>query len=187
MAKENHSKFAILGLLTTTCNSGYEMKQMIDTSLNHFWKISYGQIYPTLKKLVDEGLAFSEEIEQEHKPAKKVYVMTDLGKAALQDWLEKPIEQLPVEKNELLLKLFFSNHQQDKQTTILHINDYVQKLTARLQTYQMIEESIRTHSLERKDAMYWLITLDYGIRTTQGAIDWGYASIKKVEEEFHNG
>ena len=53
----NHTTYAILGILTTNCRSGYAIKQLIDRSLNHFWKISYGQIYPTLKRIVDDGLA----------------------------------------------------------------------------------------------------------------------------------
>ncbi len=38
MARENMTRYAVLGLLTTTCRTGYDMKQMIDRSLNHFGK-----------------------------------------------------------------------------------------------------------------------------------------------------
>ncbi|WP_143522374.1 PadR family transcriptional regulator, partial [Pseudomonas sp. 2822-17] len=57
MKKCNDTTYAILGILTTECKSGYAIKQLIDQSLYHFWKISYGQIYPTLKVIVQEGLA----------------------------------------------------------------------------------------------------------------------------------
>lgn len=38
MKKYNDTTYAILGILTTDCRSGYEIKQFIDNSLNHFGK-----------------------------------------------------------------------------------------------------------------------------------------------------
>ncbi|MEJ9314325.1 PadR family transcriptional regulator, partial [Priestia megaterium] len=74
--KENRTTYAILGLLTTECRTGYEIKQLMDRSLNHFWKISYGQIYPTLQKLVNNELATVNSVAQTDKPDKKEYVIT---------------------------------------------------------------------------------------------------------------
>ncbi|RNF40411.1 PadR family transcriptional regulator [Planococcus salinus] len=171
MSKENPTQYAILGLLTTGCTTGYSMKQMIDGSLNHFWKISYGQIYPTLKLLVEKGFATVEELEQEGKPDKKEYQITDFGMEALKKWLEQPIAELPVEKNELLLKLFFSRHQ-NPETARRHLDDYLARLLTRHNTYEAIKNMISTQLFDEQDAPFWIITLDYGLRTTQAAIDW---------------
>lgn len=57
MTKRNHTTYALLGLITAGYRTGYEMKRMIDQSLNHFWKISYGQIYPALRQLTEAGWA----------------------------------------------------------------------------------------------------------------------------------
>lgn len=147
------------------------MKQMIDGSLNHFWKISYGQIYPTLKLLVDKGFATAQDLAQEGKPDKKEYQITPEGKQALKKWLEQPILELPNEKNELLLKLFFSRHQ-EPETTQRHLKDYHANLLSRLHTYEAIKAMISTQLFGEEDAPFWIITLDYGLRTTQAAIDW---------------
>lgn len=171
MARENHSQYAILGLLTTDCRTGYSIKQMIDTSLNHFWKISYGQIYPSLKVLVEKGYASVENQVQESKPDKKEYTITAEGERVLKEWIQQPIQQLPTEKNELLLKLFFSRNQ-DVQDTLNHLEAFHEKLAERLHTYRGIQEMIQTQLMEQPDAPFWLITLDYGLRTTQAAMDW---------------
>lgn len=144
---------------------------MIDTSLNHFWKISYGQIYPTLKLLVEKKYATVQGFSQEGKPDKKEYAITDLGTKALKMWLAQPITDLPVEKNEMLLKVFFSRHQ-DHQSTKKHLDQYQEKLIARHQAYEAIKEMISSQLFAEEDAPYWIITLDYGLRTTQAAIDW---------------
>ncbi|WP_339148531.1 MULTISPECIES: PadR family transcriptional regulator [unclassified Sutcliffiella] len=170
MSKEN-TQFAILGLLTIGCQTGYSIKQTMDGSLNHFWKISYGQIYPTLKKLVDNGYASVQDTSQEGKPDKKEYHITEKGKIALKEWLQDPILDLATDKNELLLKLFFSRHQDSSQTLDL-LDSYKEKLTTRHDTFQAISKRINENHIQDADAPYWLMTLDYGLCTTKAAIDW---------------
>ena len=41
--------------------SGYDIKKLVDVGLSHFWSENYGQIYPTLESLVQEGLATRKE------------------------------------------------------------------------------------------------------------------------------
>ncbi|WP_010096456.1 PadR family transcriptional regulator [Ornithinibacillus scapharcae] len=180
MAKLNHSKYAILGLLSTSCNTGYQIKQMMDNSLNHFWKISYGQIYPTLKTLVEEGLAIVQVIPQDGKPDKKEYYLTSKGEEALRVWLSSPLEEIPFYKSEVLLKLFFGRHQDDTKT-ILYLKEYLEVLHEKLTTYLEIENLIRTHSQDKADAKYWLITLDYGKRIASTEMEWCKDTIKLME------
>ncbi|CAG9622458.1 PadR family transcriptional regulator [Sutcliffiella rhizosphaerae] len=180
MTKEN-TQFAILGLLTTGCNTGYTIKQMMDGSLNHFWKISYGQIYPTLKLLVDKGYATVEETKQEGKPDKKEYQITAKGEEALRGWLVNDVPNLETIKNELLLKLFFSRHQENT-LTIEHIQLYKQKLQERYQTYETIKNDLSKHHMSNADATFWIITLDFGLITTKAAIDWCEETISKLME-----
>jgi PadR family transcriptional regulator AphA len=171
LKKYNQTTYAILGILTTECRSGYAIKQLIDQSLNHFWKISYGQIYPTLKQIVEEELATVRTSSQKGKPDRNEYYLTSKGEETLKYWLEKPIEQVPIERNEILLKLFFGRHQ-SKENTLLHLDDYKQKLEARYQTYKSIEQMISTNRHNQEDVRYWLFTLDYGKRITKATIEW---------------
>ena len=171
MKNYNHTTYAILGIITTECKSGYAIKQLIDNSLNHFWKISYGQLYPTLKLIVQEGLAEVHTASSEGKPDRHEYHLTSKGIETLKSWLELPIEQLPVERNEILLKLFFGRFQ-TRENTLLLLQNYKQKLEDRYQTYVNIEMAIITHNENDENARYWLFTLDYGKRVTRAAIDW---------------
>ncbi len=176
MAKENMTRYAILGLLASGCTSGYEMKHTIDTSLNHFWKISFGQVYPMLKTLVQEGLIVEETGEGDDR---KTFVLTPDGEAELGRWVEEPTTELPVQRNELLLKLYFARHE-SKEMTIQKIDQHAALLRERLETYQMIEQSILAYK-EADDAMYWLLTLDYGKRKTQALLEWCEASVQTLE------
>ena len=47
-------------MLAARPRSGYEIKQLVDSSARFFWAASYGQIYPELKRLERAGLVASE-------------------------------------------------------------------------------------------------------------------------------
>ncbi|WP_026690055.1 PadR family transcriptional regulator [Alteribacter aurantiacus] len=178
--KSNHTKYAILGLLTTGCHTGYTIKKMIDGSLNHFWKISYGQIYPILKLLAEEGLASVSTLTQEGKPDKKEYKITPKGERALKEWLEIPVTDMSPSKNELLLKLFFSRHQAPS-IILAHLHQHQVILNERIATYESIENMIKTTHGCSTDARFWIITLDYGKRTARAELEWCEDTIK----QFH--
>jgi DNA-binding PadR family transcriptional regulator len=46
----------ILGMIAFGKTTGYDIKQFVDRTTRHFWAVSYGQIYPELKRLEDAGL-----------------------------------------------------------------------------------------------------------------------------------
>ena len=53
----SRTAYVVLGILAIHDNqSGYEIRKTIEQSVGFFWGESYGQLYPTLKRLVDEGL-----------------------------------------------------------------------------------------------------------------------------------
>ncbi|UOQ42968.1 PadR family transcriptional regulator [Halobacillus salinarum] len=182
MVKMNHTTYAILGLLTAGCHTGYDVKQMMDNSLNHFWKISYGQIYPTLRQLADEGFAEVSTANEGGKPDRKEYVITERGKEALEQWVSGPLSSLPTERNELLLKLFFSRHQ-PAEKAIAQVEAYLNSLQERYNAYLTIEHSILSSCAFDADAKYGLITLEYGKKVTKAAIEWCEHTIQQLEEE----
>lgn len=68
MAKKGKSKFAILGMLALNPgSSGYDIKKMIETSIQYCWKESFGSIYPMLSELEKEKLIKQEKPTQQVK------------------------------------------------------------------------------------------------------------------------
>lgn len=141
MAKENKSRCAIMGMLALGPTSGYQIKKLMEESTSSFWSESYGQIYPILKLLTEQGLATSHAEKQEGKPERNIYAPTDRGKEELVSWLGEPVGE-PKERIEVLLKLFFgqllpvpANIEQ-----IQHFQDIQRGL---LEKYQGIETFLR--------------------------------------------
>lgn len=98
--------YVILGLVRVNPRTGYEIKATVDQTTRFFWAISYGQIYPELKRLAEAGL-----IEGTERPTggrqRVVFSITEAGLEELQAWLRRPPETLEM-RHEGLLKLFFA-------------------------------------------------------------------------------
>lgn len=71
-------KFALLELLLERPMHGYEMIKALEEKSGGFYTPSPGSIYPTLQMLEDSNLVTANEVE-----GKKVYTITDAGRAAL--------------------------------------------------------------------------------------------------------
>ena len=170
MAKENKSKYALLGILSICPGSGYDIKKFMEKSTSNFWNESYGQIYPILKQLVEEGLATSHTEKQEGKPERYMYMLTDKGFEELRRWLTEPVEHM-VERNELLLKSFFG-----QQNTLAQNIGYVEQFRILqeqlLQKYRGIEAYLKANCAEDADPCYSLITVRYGIHRCQALLNW---------------
>lgn len=100
--------YAMLCLLSIKPMNGYLMKQWVDNVLSHFWKTSYGQIYPTMEKFLAEGLVEVERRESETAPPSKYYHITDKGQAELKEWLLEDTLDFNY-RDETLLKFYFSS------------------------------------------------------------------------------
>jgi PadR family transcriptional regulator, regulatory protein AphA len=96
----------ILGMVAARPRSGYEIKQLVDSSARFFWAASYGQIYPELKKLEKAGLISGDDSSTGARQ-RKTFRITAEGKRAARDWIRKPPEVLET-RDEGLLKLFFA-------------------------------------------------------------------------------
>jgi DNA-binding PadR family transcriptional regulator len=99
--------FALLGLLARQPCSGYDLARLLQQRVNYFWSARHSQIYPTLAQLEAQGLVRHERVEQEDRPDKKIYSITDAGRAALAAWAVEPMP-MPEQRDELLLKAFSS-------------------------------------------------------------------------------
>src|ERR1700744_2246764 len=80
-----------LGILSRGDATGYEIKKRFeDDGYQHFVEASFGSIYPALNRLTEDGLVSVRSESQEKRPDRKVYSVTDAGRAALLDALMKP-------------------------------------------------------------------------------------------------
>lgn len=165
--KENKTRYALLGILTVCECTGYDMKKIMENSLLYFWSESFGQIYPTLKKMEEERLVKSKEQVVGQK-TRYLYSITPLGKKVLQDWLALPPAP-EVIRNELLLKLFFSQPR-DRQTVLEHLARQKQRVIENLEVFTATRQQVS--SAKDPSQLFRVLTLEYGLRTLRAELDW---------------
>ncbi len=98
---------AMLGLLDDGPMTGYEIKQFFRNVIRHFWSVSDGQLYPTLKKMHEDGLISPEVVEQKGTANRHVYSITAKGRERFAQWLREPVTKFEELKEPFVLKVFF--------------------------------------------------------------------------------
>lgn len=100
------AKAIILGFLMQKSMTGYELKKAFSISFSFFSGLSYGSIYPALKKMEQQGLITMRIEIQEGLPNKKIYTITNLGRKKFLSQLQSKfaVEQM---KSLFLSRLFF--------------------------------------------------------------------------------
>lgn len=160
----------IVGMLALGKRSGYDIKQMVDNSTRFFWAASYGQIYPELRKLEQQGLVRGRP-EPSGERARTAYELTPAGEAALGNWLSSSDELLDELRDEAMLKLFFSDAAPALRIEIVRaMRDRDQR---KLDQLRMIEQKSMPVGPR--------LTLELGIELTQRAIDWCDAVERRLE------
>lgn len=79
-------KFLLLGLLAVRSRHGYELKAAFEELFGGTWPLNPGQVYMTLQKLEDEALVTSEVVEQDLRPDRRVFSITEDGRTELKRW-----------------------------------------------------------------------------------------------------
>jgi DNA-binding PadR family transcriptional regulator len=106
-------RHAILGVLEFQPLHGYALKCVLEEGISHVWPVNLAAIYPSLRKLEEEGLVTHEtESTQSGRPDRKVYSVTEAGRTELSRWRRLPPDTSEYQmKNPLLLKLLFAKRE----------------------------------------------------------------------------
>lgn len=101
-------KHAILVQLETEPASGYDLLQHFKKGLGYFWNAKHQQIYLQLKKLSEQNLIECQPEQQQGKPDKKIYRITQAGIEELKSWLSNAVK--PNKINDALLVKIYGGH-----------------------------------------------------------------------------
>lgn len=176
----NRTTFAVLGYLACWGPmSGYDIKKALEGSASNFWAESYGQLYPILKRLAEEGLVRPQGRENGSSArGKKVFEITAAGTKALDAWLAEPTETGPV-RHEFLLKMFFGKRAAPD-VLRKHIEEHRQAQEEFLEHYEVLRRGLESSFPDSEDLPFWRITLRYGERERRAQIDWCNETLEEI-------
>lgn len=175
---------AILGFLQYRPLSGYDLKSYFDMSVRHFWPADQSQIYRTLSKLAERGLAEVEVIAQDDRPDRKVYHITEEGHEELLRWLTSSA-QCKNNRVALLVQVFFAGHLTDEEVLAI-FRSMAERTSQSLEMLRNLPKPENAPGMSR-DAFFWGLTLEYGLRMTAASLGWIEDVIARLERGEHNG
>jgi DNA-binding PadR family transcriptional regulator len=101
---------------------GYELRKAVEASTGR--TLSNNSLYPTLRRFVDAGAVTRDAEEQEAKPPRHVYTITEVGRELLHDVLADFPEELALNDEEFLARVGnFSWLRHGERVTVLDTRD----------------------------------------------------------------
>jgi PadR family transcriptional regulator, regulatory protein AphA len=165
----------ILGLLSISPRSGYDIKATVDRSTRFFWAASYGQIYPELRRLEQEGLIEGEDAPNGRR-ARRVYRLTAPGRRELEGWLLRS-GTLTVElRDESLLRLFFADALPREQALLL--------LEGRKRGHEEFLEVLRAiDARPGEDPPFVDLVLRWGMAFNEWGVQWCTEQLERLSAQ----
>ncbi|KPQ37422.1 MAG: putative transcriptional regulator [Phormidesmis priestleyi Ana] len=162
--------YAILAALMNQPCSGYDLVKRFNKSVECFWSASHQQIYKALAKLEADEHIGSEVIEQENRPNKKFYTVTEAGRQHLQQWVGEPGD-IAMLKSDLLIKLSVG-HMVPTETLLQMLQSYYEQHKEKLKIYQAITKQYVQLPERSREDQFQVLVLRAGIRQQLAWIAW---------------
>lgn len=171
--------YALLGLLMDKPMTGYMMKQVIDDYLSHFWKTSYGQIYPTMTKFIKSGYVTVADMPSSKGPASKIYSITEEGKVIFSKWLAIEVNDFNL-RDETLLKFYFSHHMDIDEVIARfeHARDYNKKIRDH---YDSSRDRMSSVDQPTRKELITFLSVKKGIHLNEARLKWAEEVIETLQ------
>ena len=178
----------ILGLLILSPMTGYELRQFIRKYLALICSHSAGSVQTALSKLERDGRISASETA-EGRRRKKVFSVTDAGRAAFSAWVAEPMQADKV-KNMELARLFFAGLAKPEER-ITAIRGYIRQIEDAKAALCAIRDGfagMNPHELPPGTDWPQVLrfqgsTLDYGIAAAEFEIGWYSRLLCELEEQ----
>jgi PadR family transcriptional regulator AphA len=165
----------ILGMLKLGVRTGYDIKKAIDTSTRFFWGASFGQIYPELRRLREEGLIEGRDVPR-GQVKRTVYELTPAGEKALREWLTDTENFTFEMRDENLLRLFFGDalSRDEVISNLRATQGFLELVLARLREIEVVART----GFATEEQLHPYLALQYGIGLITWMRDW-YAQTER--------
>ena len=168
-------EYAALGFLMYRPLSMYDLSKAMERSTRHFLSASFGSLHPTLRKLEEQGHVTSVEDASTGRK-RKVYHLTDSGRAHFLAWLGHAITAERV-SDPGLLRLFFLAHL-DPGARDEVLEQFLSEMKQAEEALEALHVSLEGMEVPAGFEAHWayqLATLEFGIAHHRFVREWYHA------------
>lgn len=155
----------MLGFLHDQPLTGWDLVATAQTVIGDFWSLTQSQVYRELSAMADAGLV---EAGERGRRDRRPYAITDAGRAAFAQWLDKEPGAESIRFPLLLTLAFGRNLPAERLAAFL--TEHRQIRARRLAGYEDQRGAVETGDGEADP--YTVATLDFGVTYERAVLDW---------------
>lgn len=161
----NSTAASLLGFLHDGAMSGWDLVARAEERIGEFWSLTQSQVYRELARMAEDGLV---EAGEPGTRARKVYEITEAGRAAFVEWVSR-LPGTETIRFPLLLTMAFGRHVP------------AARLASFLTRHRIVHADRLAAYEKQRDEMppdyedidpYAVATLDFGIRYEESVLKW---------------
>ena len=170
-------EYALLGLLDRQPASGYDIARLFaSTPMAHF-SSSPGAIYPALRRLERAGLIAGRLDRATEARPRRVYTVTESGRAALGAWLRQPVtrQELVRDGRAPILRFSFAEGHLSRGELLRYLEGYRREVATYLEELGHVRAAMGNRTPHQR------LALDHGIRAYESQLAWTTGAIRILE------
>ncbi|MGQ0678969.1 MAG: PadR family transcriptional regulator [Actinomycetota bacterium] len=174
-------EMAILGLLKDHAMHGYELKKELTAQLGQFWQVSYGSLYPSVRRLEKNGCVERFYPPHDVNRRKNIYRITQQGEELFESRLCEHSSVLDDTKFGVKMAFFRYLTCSDRVELLERRRAYLTEMVADL------KDKLKAYKEKIDDYTYRL--MEHRVDTTRADIEWidGLIAEEKLNLKLNPG
>ncbi|WP_030347588.1 PadR family transcriptional regulator [Streptomyces sp. NRRL S-1022] len=176
---------AVMAALLEGEASGYDLAKAFDATVANFWMSTPQQLYRELERMAAEGLVTARVVEQERRPNKRLFSLTEAGREAVRAYTAEPPGRPAVIRDELMVKVQCADVG-DMEAVRAAVAERMEWATAKLARYERIRQRLldgRSEEayLAEAERIGPYLTLLRGMSFERENLRWGEMAVRLLD------
>ncbi|MFC7258185.1 PadR family transcriptional regulator [Streptomyces lutosisoli] len=177
---------AVMAALLEGEASGYDLAKGFEASVANFWMATPQQIYRELERMESDGLVSARVVQQERRPNKRLFSLTDAGLDAMRAYTAEVPSRPTAIRDELMVKVQCVDIG-DVDAVRAGVAERVERSTAKLARYRRAQERMLAGRTEEEylstvERIGPYLTLLGGMALEQANLKWGETALKRLAQ-----
>jgi DNA-binding PadR family transcriptional regulator len=176
---------ALMAALLQGEASGYDLAKEFDASVANFWMASPQQLYRELERMEGDGLITARVVEQERRPNKRLFSLTDAGYEAVRAYVTEPAKPTAI-RDELMVKVACADVG-DMDAVRAAVAERMERARAKLDRYERLRQRLLAGRTEEEyfteaERVGPYLTLLRGLDFERENLRWGEFALRVLEQ-----
>jgi DNA-binding PadR family transcriptional regulator len=177
---------AVMAALLEGEASGYDLAKGFDASVANFWMATPQQLYRELERMEADGLIAARVVEQERRPNKRLFSLTEAGIEAVRAYTAESPSKPTAIRDELMVKVQCADAG-DIEAVRSMIAERMDWATAKLARYERLQKRLLDGRTEDEffataERIGPYLTLLRGMALEQDNLRWGALALTRLEQ-----